>query len=108
MDKVKCPTCQKPAYRRGRTKAGSQRWRCSRCDRTFTPGRKKPGRPSAGQQSTQSLKEGYIKAMMAYHGAVGIEELIERTAAEFEKEADSDENWVSRDAQLALEKLIDK
>ena len=46
MDKVKCPTCQKPAYRHGRTRAGSQRFRCSCCDRTFTPDRKSPGRPS--------------------------------------------------------------
>ena len=62
------------------------------------------------QQSTHSLKEGYIKAMMAYHGVSSIEGLIRATADEFEKEADGlgGDCWVPREAQFALEKLIAK
>ena len=59
-------------------------------------------------QTTHSLKEGYIAAMMAYHGVSSIEGLIRATADEFEKEADGlgGDCWVPREAQFALEQLI--
>ena len=36
MGRVKCPSCGKEAKKFGRTKAGSQRWRCLSCKATFT------------------------------------------------------------------------
>ena len=36
MGRVRCPYCEGSTKRFGRTKAGSQRWRCLECGATFT------------------------------------------------------------------------
>ena len=36
MGRVRCPCCEGSTKRFGKTKAGSQRWRCLECGATFT------------------------------------------------------------------------
>jgi len=42
---MKCPHCgdQRKQYRNGKTQAGSQRYRCARCQHSYTPQKKRQG-----------------------------------------------------------------
>src|SRR6476659_11349803 len=55
--KYPCPSCQQPTavYKCGFNKTGSQRWRCRRCQRYFTPLRKPMGHAPALREAALRL-----------------------------------------------------
>lgn len=49
---MKCPKCKETErqYKNGQTKAGSQRYRCSKCGHSYTPEKKAQGYNQAFRQ----------------------------------------------------------
>jgi transposase-like protein len=67
---MKCPYCQKEEqqHRAGKTKAGSQRYRCYACQRKYTPNPKPRGYPpELRQQALQMYVDGINLRRIARH-----------------------------------------
>ena len=68
--KMKCPNCQKEEqqHKAGKTKAGSQRYRCYACKHKYTPHPKPRGYPSElRQQALQMYVDGINLRRIARH-----------------------------------------
>ena len=74
-----CPYCQTTTKQRkiGRTKAGSQRYRCLHCGRRYTPEPKMPGyAPQTRQQAVKLYSDGMNFRRIARHLGVSHQSVI--------------------------------
>ncbi len=87
IESMKCPRCEKTTHQHkiGKTKAGSQRYRCYFCDRSYTPERKKQGYGDTIRQ----------KAIRMYVDGNG----LRRTARQLGIHHQSVANWAKEQAE---------
>jgi transposase-like protein len=84
---MKCPKCEqeKRQYRNGKTKAGSQRYRCNNCRYSYTPEKKAQGYSQAFRQ----------KAIKMYIDGAG----LRRTGRQLGVHHQSVANWAKDQAE---------
>jgi transposase-like protein len=84
---MKCPKCEqkKQQYRNGKTKAGSQRYRCNHCGYSYTPEKKPQGYSPAFRQ----------KAIKLYIDGAG----LRRTGRQLGVHHQSVANWAKDQAE---------
>jgi transposase-like protein len=88
---MKCPKCKREErqYRNGKTKVGSQRYRCNHCGCSYTPEKKAQGYSQAVRQ----------KAIKMYIDGAG----LRRTGRQLGVHHQSVANWAQKEAEQLAE-----